>query len=87
MCMWMDSWSLWNTTRLCLRERTTRRKVRALESRVETQREGGLTMIDPALNAQLIHTIKIVAECVTAAAFLSFLWLVIPACRKGGPRR
>ena len=44
-------------------------------------------MIDVALNAQLIHTIKIVAECVTAAAFLSFLWLVIPACRKGGPRR
>ena len=45
-------------------------------------------MIDVALlNAQLIHTIKIVAECVTAAAFLSFLWIVLPACRKGGPRR
>ena len=45
-------------------------------------------MIDVALlNAQLIHTIMIVAECITAAAFMSFLWLVLPACRKDGPRR
>jgi hypothetical protein len=39
-------------------------------------------MIDTALlNAQCIHAVKLALECVLAAGFLTFCWLIAPYIR------
>lgn len=44
-------------------------------------------MIDTnALNAQLIHAVKLMVEAIFAAGFLTFCYWVAPAIRGGGRR-
>ncbi len=44
-------------------------------------------MIDTnALNAELIHAVKLMVEAILAAGFVTFCWLVAPAIRGGGRR-
>ena len=45
-------------------------------------------MIDlTAIDAQCVHAVMLALEAILAAAFLTFIWIVLPACRNGGPRR
>ena len=45
-------------------------------------------MIDTAqLTVQCVHAVKLALEGLLTAGLLTFLWLILPACRNGGPRR
>jgi hypothetical protein len=45
-------------------------------------------MIDAYLfHAECIHAVTIALEAIIAAGLLTFLWMILPAIRSGGPRR